>query len=65
MKRRKFTREYKREAVTLITERGVSIGQASCELGVHGSVLRRWVQEHAGRFRRSTQHHLEYSGVGG
>lgn len=47
MERRKFTREFKREAVTLITERGVSIAQASRELGVHGSVLRRWVQEQA------------------
>ena len=45
MERRKFTREFKREAVTLITARGVSIAQASRELGVHGSVLRRWVQE--------------------
>jgi len=42
MERRKFAREYKREAVTLITERGVSIAQASRELGVHGSAMRRW-----------------------
>ena len=47
MERRKFTSEFKREAVTLITERGVTIAQAARELGVHGSVLRRWVQEHA------------------
>jgi transposase len=47
MERRKFTREFKREAVMLIIERGVSIAQASRELGVHGTVLRRWVQESA------------------
>ncbi len=37
MERRKFTREFKREAVKLITERGVTMAQASRELGVHGS----------------------------
>ena len=45
MERRKFTREFKVEAVKLITERGVSVGQAWRDLSVHGSVLRRWVQE--------------------
>lgn len=47
MERRKFTQEFKREAVKLIQERGVTMVQASRELGVHGSVLRRWVQEFA------------------
>ena len=45
MERRKFTREFKREAVKLIQERGVTMVQASRDLGVHGTVLRRWVQE--------------------
>ena len=45
MERRKFTREFKLEAVQLITERGVTVAQASRDLGVHGAVLRRWVQE--------------------
>ena len=45
MERRKFTREFKREAVQLITERGVTVAQASRDLGVHGAVLRRWVKE--------------------
>ena len=43
MERRKFTREFKREAVQLITERGVTVAQAARDLGVHGAVLRRWV----------------------
>ena len=47
MERRKFTREFKCEAVNLITERGVTVAQASRDLGVHGAVLRRWVQESA------------------
>ena len=47
MERRKFTREFKFEAVKLIRERGVTVAQASRDLGVHGAVLRRWVQEGA------------------
>jgi transposase-like protein len=35
MERRKFTREFKLEAVRLIKERGVSYAQASLDLGVH------------------------------
>ena len=45
MERRKFTREFKLEAVKLIQERGVTVAQAARDLGVHGTVLRRWVQE--------------------
>ena len=45
MERRKFTRECKLEVVKLIEERGVTVAQAARDLGVQGSVLRRWVQE--------------------
>ena len=44
MERRKFTREFKLEAVRLIKERGVSYAQASQDLGVHVSQLRNWVK---------------------
>jgi transposase len=44
MERRKFTREFKLEAVRLIKERGVSYVQAAQDLGVHQSVLRTWVK---------------------
>jgi transposase len=47
MERRKFTREFKVEAVKLVRERGVTVAQAARDLGVHGTVLRRWVQEWA------------------
>ena len=47
MERRQYTREFKFEAVKLIQERGVTVAQASRDLGVHGTVLRRWVQERA------------------
>jgi transposase len=41
-KRRVFSREFKVEAVKLITEKGHSIAEASRSLGVEYSVLRRW-----------------------
>ena len=44
MARRKFTREFKLEAVRLIKDRGVSYVQASQNLGVHTSQLRDWVK---------------------
>src|SRR5438552_6760972 len=47
MERRKFTREFKLEAVRLIRERGVSYVQASQDLRVHVSQLRDWVKKFA------------------
>jgi transposase len=47
MERRKFTREFKLEAVRLIKERGVSYVRASQDLGVHVSQLRDWVKKFA------------------
>ena len=47
MERRKFTREFKLEAVRLIKKRGVSYVQASQDLGVHVSQLRDWVKKFA------------------
>lgn len=46
MQRRKFSREYKLEAVKLIRERGVSVAQAARDLDVHENVLRKWVKEY-------------------
>jgi len=45
MERRKFTREFKLEAVRLIKERRVSYTRASTDLGVHQSQLRDWVKK--------------------
>ncbi len=45
MERRKFSREFKLEAVNLVRERGVSFAQAGCDLDVNHNVLRRWVKE--------------------
>ena len=45
MERRKFTREFKLEAVRLIKDRGVSHAQASEDLKVHTPQLRGWVKK--------------------
>jgi transposase len=47
MQRRKFSREFKVEAVRLVRERGVSAAQAARDLDVHENVLRKWVKEFA------------------
>ena len=44
MTRRMFSREFKQEAAELIIKRGVSMAQASRDLGIHATVLRRWVR---------------------
>ena len=43
--RRKFSKEFKVEAVRLIKERGVSVPQVAEDLDVGENVLRRWVRE--------------------
>jgi transposase len=43
--RRKFSREFKLEAVKLVKERGVAAAQAARDLGIHENVLRKWVRE--------------------
>jgi len=47
MERRKFSREFKLEAVRLVQERGVSFAQAARDLDLHVNVLRKWVREQA------------------
>ena len=41
-KRKSYSREFKLEAVGLITKKGYSIAEASRNLGIEYSVLRRW-----------------------
>ena len=41
MTRRIFSVEFEREAAQLVTVRGVSVAQASKDLDVHATVLRR------------------------
>lgn len=43
--RRKYTREFKKEAVELVTRQKYSIAQAAKSLDVHAHVLGRWRRE--------------------
>jgi transposase len=45
MRRRRFSREFKIEAVKLVRERGVSAAQAARDLDVHENVLRKRAKE--------------------
>jgi len=45
MGRRKFTPEFKLEAVKLVRERGMTASQAAKDLGLHVNVLRKWVKD--------------------
>ena len=44
-KRRQFSREFKVEAVKLVTDGGVSIAQAAQDLDISQSVLQRWKKQ--------------------
>ena len=43
--RRKFSREFKPEAVKLVREREMSVSQAARDLDLHENVRRKWVRE--------------------
>ena len=43
--RRKFTAEYKREAVAMLETPGVTVCQIAAELGIGATVLGRWRRE--------------------
>ena len=44
-KRRKYTQEFKEEAVKLVTEQGYQITEAARNLGVNENLLGRWKRE--------------------
>jgi len=45
VQRRRFSAEYKCEAVTMLDALGVSVGQIAAELGIGAAVLGRWRRE--------------------
>jgi len=47
-KRRSFTREFKLEAVRLVTEGGQSVAEVSLKLGIRPDMLRAWKREVGG-----------------
>ena len=46
IRRKRYSREFKVEAVRLVVARGVTMAQAARDLGVHVNVLRNWVREY-------------------
>jgi transposase len=46
-KRRKFSDEFKREAVRMATQPGVTKSQVGRELGINANLLGRWCREYA------------------
>lgn len=44
LQRRKFSREFKLEAIKLVRERGVTLLQAARDLDIHQNVLRAWLK---------------------
>ena len=47
-KRKQYTPEFQREAVSLVLEQNLSVAQAARDLGITESVLGRWVQKARG-----------------
>lgn len=45
-KRKKYTKEFKREAVMLVTAHDYTIVEAAKRLGINDGMLGRWKQEH-------------------
>lgn len=50
--RRKFSAEFKRGAVRLVREQGLSVVEVARDLDLHENVLRKWVH----RFEQDPQH---------
>ena len=42
--RRSYTREFKSDAVRLVTEEGYTLAEAARSLGIHGNTLWKWKQ---------------------
>ena len=43
--RRTFSEEFKRDAVSLVTDQGYSLAEASRSLGLHSNLIRNWKQK--------------------
>ena len=44
-RRQKYTAEFKRDAVKLVTEQGYAIAEAARNLGLNGNMLGRWKRQ--------------------
>jgi len=44
--RQKYTREFKEDAVSLVTEKGYKVSEAARNLGIDRRMLGRWIKEY-------------------
>ena len=44
-KRRRYTEEFKRDAVALVTEQGYKVSEAARSLDIHENMLRKWKRQ--------------------
>lgn len=44
--RREYTKEFKRDAISLVLDQGYSQSEAAKSLGIHSALLNRWVNEY-------------------
>ncbi len=44
--RKRYTKEFKLDAIRLVTEHGCSKAEAARSLGINANMLRRWVKEY-------------------
>lgn len=63
-KRRQFTREFKLEAVRLVTEGKQSIAEVSLRLGIRPDMLRAWKRQVEGRPRSAEKNLFPGHGKG-
>ena len=45
-RRSKYTREFKEDAVRLVTERDVKISQVALDLGIHENTIYKWIRQY-------------------
>lgn len=46
-KRRKFSEEFKNEAIALVRQQGMSVNQVATDLGIKWGTVNRWVEQAA------------------
>jgi transposase len=46
--RRRYTREFKLEAIQLVSNRDGKVSKVAESLGIHPNILHRWIKEHEG-----------------
>lgn len=53
VERKQYSAEFKREAVRLVTEKGLSLAQAARDLGINDNLLGRWKKQLASDAERA------------